>query len=813
MKNNERDEQAKADQTVKTMESQTLNTDTVVDQQVYGIGKLLRQSSSHDLPVANDELREMLTQELASISVEEDASLETTTQEATTITAANSLAKPSKAKDGTPRFWRTARAPIAVATAAALMVAAFTWLGYQSKTAPMKLADGTILKYQTEAPQSTIAPETNSVDPGVEAQKEPKIRYRVETRTRLVPVQRSRLEAKARKVPVQRIRKEKRKRVLADGKSEEYEVSVPYTEMVTQNYTVQVPFTENVEQSYAVRVPYLVDESGDGSLEENLVFPDAREWRAKQNPRKKFDGIRLQGNEGFIYVPKVDSDTDIAGQSAQEYTDFQDFLLEIPYTEQYAPIHENQFVRALGGAAISTFSIDVDTAAYANMRRFINNGQMPPPDSVRIEELINYFQYDYPQPDGDAPFSVNMELANCPWDSTHKLLRVGLKGKEVHVDERPATNVVFLLDVSGSMNNEDKLPLLKRGFQMMVNELNENDRVAIVTYAGNAGVALEPTSGDQKRKINDAIGSLTPGGSTHGSAGIELAYQLAQKHFIKDGANKVILATDGDLNVGITEDAALVKLIKQKASENVFLTVLGFGTGNLKDSKMEQLADNGNGMYAYIDGIREARKVLVEQLSGSLVTIAKDVKLQIEFNPAEVASYRLIGYENRMLKTEDFDNDRIDAGEIGAGHIVTAIYELETTDKVTFASSKPVKMKYQTATDDEKKPAPQPKARLSKAAKTGDLLTLALRYKQPDSNTSKRLEFSIKNKDKRFASASLDFRFAASVASFGMLLRGSKYAGDANKSSIEDWATSSIGEDKSGYRSEFLELIRKARLQ
>ena len=410
-----------------------------------------------------------------------------------------------------------------------------------------------------------------------------------------------------------------------------------------------------------------------------------------------------------------------------------------------------------------------------------------------------------------------MELADCPWNKSHKLLRVGLKGKEVQVDKRPATNLVFLIDVSGSMNNADKLPLLKTGFQMMVNQLGENDTVAIVTYAGNAGVALEPTNGSEKRKINDAIESLKPGGSTHGSAGIKLAYEFAQKNFIHNGVNKVILATDGDLNVGITENGGLVKLIKEKAAENVFLTVLGFGSGNIKDDKMEALADNGNGMYAYIDGIREAHKVLVEEMSSSLVTIAKDVKIQIEFNPAEVTSYRLIGYENRILAARDFNDDQIDAGEIGAGHTVTAIYELVTTDKSSDStSSASMGLKYQLDGPDVLKTVPvnvETKVKLSAAAKSGELLTLALRYKQPEESVSKEkeIEYTIKNDQKSFSTASSDFRFAASVASFGMLLRNSKHQGETSTVSILDWAAGAIGDDQSGYRAEFLEIVRKAK--
>lgn len=479
-------------------------------------------------------------------------------------------------------------------------------------------------------------------------------------------------------------------------------------------------------------------------------------------------------------------------------------------SEQYEPINENQFIAAKGANALSTFSIDVDTAAYSNMRRFINNGSLPPADAVRIEELINYFDYQYPQPKGDDPFSVNMELATCPWNSNHKLLRVGLKGKEVHVDERPASNLVFLIDVSGSMNDPNKLPLLKRCFQMMVRELNENDRVSIVTYAGNAGCALEPTSGDQTQLISDAIERLTPGGSTHGSAGIELAYKLAQQNFIHEGVNKVVLATDGDLNVGITDDSSLVQLITNKASEGVFLTTLGFGTGNLKDSKLEKLADNGNGMYAYIDSIREGKKVLVDQLSGSLMTIAKDVKIQIEFNPAEVEAYRLIGYENRMLATKDFDDDQKDAGEIGAGHTVTALYELVTADHSP-TTSVPKGLKYQSNETTEISKTTPKELTLSDAAKSGELLTLALRYKQPDENVSKRIEFTVKNDEKSFSGATDDFRFAAAVASFGMLVRGSEFAGEAHPGTVEEIASGAVGDDRSGYRAEFVDLVRKVR--
>ncbi|MFM8986373.1 MAG: vWA domain-containing protein, partial [Planctomycetia bacterium] len=346
----------------------------------------------------------------------------------------------------------------------------------------------------------------------------------------------------------------------------------------------------------------------------------------------------------------------------------------IPNTERYNRFTENRF-RAVGEQPLSTFSIDVDTASYANVRRFFSAGRRPPRDAVRIEELVNYFRYDYPQPKGAEPFSVTVDAAACPWRAGHRLVRIGLQGRDVARDARPAGNLVFLVDVSGSMDDPDKLPLVQRALAMLVDELTENDRVAIVTYAGNAGLVLPSTSGDQKRKIRAAIEALQAGGSTHGSAGINLAYEQAAERFIQGGANRVILCTDGDLNVGVTSDEALVDLIKRKAAGGTFLTVLGFGSGNLQDEKMEKLADNGNGVYAYIDGVREARKVLVEQLTGSTIAIAKDVKIQVEFNPAQLASYRLLGYEYRVLAAEDFRHDKQHAGEIGAGHTVTALSE------------------------------------------------------------------------------------------------------------------------------------------
>jgi Ca-activated chloride channel family protein len=469
--------------------------------------------------------------------------------------------------------------------------------------------------------------------------------------------------------------------------------------------------------------------------------------------------------------------------------------------EQYGAIIENRFLSSVDHP-LSTFSVDVDTASYANVRRFLMAGRRPPQDAVRLEELINYFRYDLPQPEGDEPFSVTVEAADCPWRAGRTLVRVGLQGREIERRERPAGNLVFLVDVSGSMSADNKLPLVKQALAMLVEELSENDMVSIVTYAGNAGLRLPPTSGDQKGKILAAIESLAAGGSTHGSAGIAMAYEQAAERYIQGGVNRVILATDGDLNVGVTSNEALVELVSAKAKGGTFLTVLGFGDGNLQDDKLEQIADRGNGIYAYIDGAREARKVLVEQLTGSTITIAKDVKIQVEFNPAQVASYRLLGYENRIMAAEDFRNDRKDAGDIGAGHSVTALYEIVPVGAVGGAGAEP--LKYQ--------PRPEPTSEAAKPAGpvSTELLTVKLRYKQPEGDTSMLREMPLANRGGAFAAASKDLRFAAAVASFGMILRGSEYKGDATLSTVAEIAGGSLGTDAGGYRAEFLDLVRKA---
>ena len=457
-------------------------------------------------------------------------------------------------------------------------------------------------------------------------------------------------------------------------------------------------------------------------------------------------------------------------------------------TESYDHIEENGF-KEVGANPLSTFSIDVDTAAYSNIRRFILKGEKPPKDAVRIEEMLNYFTYDYEMPEKGEPFSVSTELSTCPWNSEHQLLQVGLAAPQLKNDNVPARNLVFLLDVSGSMNSPDKLPLLKSGLKLLVDTLRPEDTVSIVVYAGATGMVLEPTSGEQREKIVQSLEGLSAGGSTNGGAGIELAYKLAAENYQKDAINRVILATDGDFNVGVASRGELKRLIEEKRETGIFLTVLGFGTGNLKDSSMEQLADAGNGNYGYIDTLLEARKLLVEEAGGTLVTVAKDVKLQLEFNPLKVKSYRLVGYENRVLNNEDFADDKKDAGEMGAGHTVTALYEIVP------GKSDDAGLRYQggrTATE---------------AARSGELALVKVRYKSPDGDTSKLSEFPVRANAVAFAKSSEDLRFAASVATVGMLLRDSEFKGDSSFDGALEWARTSLGDDRGGYRSEFVKLV------
>ena len=473
-------------------------------------------------------------------------------------------------------------------------------------------------------------------------------------------------------------------------------------------------------------------------------------------------------------------------------------------TERYGQYIENAF-GLVKDSPLTTFSIDVDTASYTNLRKKLMNGYLPHKDAVRIEEMINYFDYDYPQPEAGRPFSVNTEVAASPWSEGNKLVRIGLQGKEVKVEKRPSSNLVFLIDVSGSMSSSDKLPLLKEGFQKMVSQLNEKDRVGIVVYAGNAGVVLDPTVCDQRGKdlIIGALGRLNSGGSTNGAGGINEAYKLVQKNFIPGGTNRVILATDGDFNVGVSHDKGLIGLVKDKAKEKAYLTVLGFGQGNLNDRMMEEISNQGNGNYYYIDSAKESTKVLCEKISSTLVTIAKDVKIQVEFNPSLVHSYRLIGYDNRKLKNEDFNNDKKDAGEIGAGHNVTAIYEIVPVGSAN-ARPKVDDLKYQPKKTVEE-------VKVEKSDFSDELLTVKLRYKSPEGGPSTLMKHPVKNKDTKFSEASKDFIFASSVSAFGMLLKNSEYSGDATFSSVEKWITENKTTQTDESREELLNLVRQVR--
>ena len=463
-------------------------------------------------------------------------------------------------------------------------------------------------------------------------------------------------------------------------------------------------------------------------------------------------------------------------------------------TEEYSSITESGF-KSVVNDPLSTFSVDVDTASYSNLRRMIESGyslEDIPAGAVRIEEMLNYFTYDYNLPDGDEPFGVTTVMSDCPWNEDAKLLQIGLKTEEIDFSEAPDSNLVFLLDVSGSMYSEDKLPLLQKSFALLVDELSEKDRVSIVTYAGSDEVVLKGVSGDDKSTIIEALESLKAGGSTNGADGIETAYKLAEKYFIEGGNNRVILATDGDLNVGVTSESELEKLITKKKKSGIFLSVLGFGTGNIKDNKMETLADKGNGNYAYIDSLREAKKVLVEQMGATLVTVAKDVKLQVEFNPAYVKGYRLLGYENRALATEDFNDDTKDAGEIGAGHMVTALYEIIPVDSDQEIPQ--TELKYQDQQE-------------SAGVKNGEWLNINIRYKDPESEKSELCTYPV-TEDMYTTKPTEDFYFAAAVAEFGLLIRDSQYKGDASFENVRK-LLKLVDTDMDEYKDEFVDLVKK----
>lgn len=494
------------------------------------------------------------------------------------------------------------------------------------------------------------------------------------------------------------------------------------------------------------------------------------------------------------------SPSDIAAAPAPSEAELQDFAAapepqENVGGEEYDRIFESDFLDPATNP-LSTFSIDVDPASYSNVRRYIRNGTLPPASAVRIEELVNYFPYDYPQPYGEHPVSVSTDIARAPWNPANKIVQIGIQGKTIHADRLPPSNLVFLVDVSGSMAEEDKLPLLQRSLRVLVDQLRREDHVAIVTYAGSAGLVLPPTSGADKERILAAIDGLEAGGATAGEGGIRVAYDVAARNFRGDGNNRVILATDGDFNVGVSSEEELVNLIGMQRNSGVFLTVLGFGEGNLKDDRMEALADKGNGQYAYIDGMDEARKMFSDQLASTMFTIAKDVKIQVEFNPARVKSYRLIGYENRALAARDFNDDTRDAGEIGAGHSVTALYEIVPADAAVRPGVDP--LKYQSS-------GAHPELYAGSGGE--ELMTVKLRYKHPQGSESRLITAPVADRDVALETASPNLRFAAAVAEWGMLLRNSKYRGASSYDHVLAMARRSVGHDDEGYRAEFIDLV------
>ncbi|MDN3659185.1 von Willebrand factor type A domain-containing protein [Ferruginibacter paludis] len=540
---------------------------------------------------------------------------------------------------------------------------------------------------------------------------------------------------------------------------------------------VQLSYTTNELQEVVVT----------GYSSSDLIAVDSYDRTIAMKPvyKANLNGA-LQGKAAGIQVITAQP-----GLKKDKYTN------NIADREGYDFIKENAFVKATENP-LSTFSIDVDAASYSNVRRLLQQGSLPPAGAVRIEEMVNYFKYDYPQPEGDQPFTVNTEMGDCPWNPDHRLALIGLQGKNIPVTNLPASNLVFLIDVSGSMESPDKLPLVQQSMKLLTDQLREQDNVAIVVYAGNAGLVLPSTSGANKTTIKNAIDALQAGGSTAGGEGIQLAYKTALAHFKNKGNNRVILCTDGDFNVGASSDDELERLIEKQRESGVFLTIMGFGTGNYQDAKMQKLADKGNGNHAYIDNLSEAKKVLVAEFGGTLFTIAKDVKLQVEFNPALVQGYRLIGYENRMLNKEDFNDDTKDAGELGSGHTVTALYEIIPVGKVSPFLKSVDKLKYQA------------EAEFPKAVFNSEWMTVKLRYKQPAGNTSQLLEQAVNYAGKSKLHTSDNYRFAAAVASFGMLLRNSEFKQHASYTGVLQLANTAVGKDAEGYRKEFIKLVKTA---
>ena len=542
-----------------------------------------------------------------------------------------------------------------------------------------------------------------------------------------------------------------------------------------------------------------IDNGGLGAVEAKQKVESGLRYSSNASSAKRLDRSARQEKLNFEHSEEIQL-------GADNFSEIELSKEAETNNEQYGAYYDTPFVSPLQ-APLSTFAIDVDTASYSNVRRYLGQrNQLPPQDAVRVEEMINYFDYAYRFTGDKHPFSVHLETASSPWKAGNRIVRIGLKAKELSANKRPPSNLIFLIDCSGSMGNKDKLPLLKESCIALVENLTEDDRIGIVTYAGGAGIELDPVHGDQKEEIIKVINGLRSGGSTNGEGGIRIAYDLAKKNFIKDGTNRIIIATDGDFNVGISDRSQLIKLVKDRADkDNIYLTALGFGEGNIKDHNLEQIANNGNGEYYYIDSFKEGKRVLVDKMNSTLVTIAKDVKIQVDFNPRKVGSYRLIGYANRKMKAEDFRNDEKDAGEIGAGHTITALYEITPPG---VGNQNEVKSKYRKL--DNKKI----ENKYSNLIESDELLTVFLRYKNPEDkieDSANEFIVPLTDSGKAWEESSDDFRFASSVAGFGMLLRNSKYAGDINCELILELASEGIGKDKNGLRKEFIELVNKAK--
>ena len=542
-----------------------------------------------------------------------------------------------------------------------------------------------------------------------------------------------------------------------------------------------------------------IDNGGLGAVEAKQKVESGLRYSSNASSAKRLDRSARQEKLNFEHSEEIQL-------GADNFSEIELSKEAETNNEQYGAYYDTPFVSPLQ-APLSTFAIDVDTASYSNVRRYLGRrNQLPPQDAVRVEEMINYFDYAYRFTGDKHPFSVHLETASSPWKAGNRIVRIGLKAKELSANKRPPSNLIFLIDCSGSMGNKDKLPLLKESCIALVENLTEDDRIGIVTYAGGAGIELDPVHGDQKEEIIKVINGLRSGGSTNGEGGIRIAYDLAKKNFIKDGTNRIIIATDGDFNVGISDRSQLIKLVKDRADkDNIYLTALGFGEGNIKDHNLEQIANNGNGEYYYIDSFKEGKRVLVDKMNSTLVTIAKDVKIQVDFNPRKVGSYRLIGYANRKMKAEDFRNDEKDAGEIGAGHTITALYEITPPG---VGNQNEVKSKYRKL-DNEKI-----ENKYSNLIESDELLTVFLRYKNPEDkieDSANEFIVPLTDSGKAWEESSDDFRFASSVAGFGMLLRNSKYAGDINCELILELASEGIGKDKNGLRKEFIELVNKAK--